>query len=99
MSSEEIILTAVPIVEEAEEVEEPVPEHDLHVKYVGWEGSNVRPIEIDWLYKTKRIPPQVSCRLPKGELEPIPEEGEVVVFVAHFTCGFGLPTSGFFVPF
>jgi hypothetical protein len=35
MSSEEIILTAVPIVEEAEEVEEPVPEHSPRVRYVG----------------------------------------------------------------
>ncbi|KAK1628651.1 hypothetical protein QYE76_002966 [Lolium multiflorum] len=39
---------------------------------------------------------QVACRIPGDELEPVPLEGEVVVFAAHFERGFGLPASDFF---
>jgi hypothetical protein len=95
MASEEQIVTMVPPPEEPEGAdgadghEDPALGHGGRPKYVGWEGSNVHQIEIDWLYKTKHVPTQVSCRLPKGELEPTPEEGEIVVFLAHFARGFG----------
>jgi hypothetical protein len=105
MASEEQIVMTVPPSEEpegadgAKGTEDLTLGHGARPRYVGWEGSDVRQVEIDWLYKTKRVPPEVSCRLPKGELEPIPEEGEIVVFLAHFACGFGLPASGFFRAF
>ncbi|KAK1651342.1 hypothetical protein QYE76_069147 [Lolium multiflorum] len=43
--------------------------------------------------------PQVMYRISGDELEPAPEEGEVVVFAAHFERGFGLPVSDFFRQF
>ncbi|KAK1628949.1 hypothetical protein QYE76_003264 [Lolium multiflorum] len=64
-----------------------------------WKGSDVTQPEIDWLYRSRRIPAQVSCRLPRGEVEPVPEPGEFVVFLAHFERGFGLPASDFFRQF
>jgi hypothetical protein len=56
MSSEEQILTVVPLSEEAEGADDLAPEPGARPKHVRWEGSNVRPIEIDWLYKTKCVP-------------------------------------------
>jgi hypothetical protein len=38
----------------------------------------------------------VVCRIPGDELEPMPQEGEIVVFTAHIERGFGLPASNFF---
>ncbi|KAK1613868.1 hypothetical protein QYE76_019385 [Lolium multiflorum] len=64
-----------------------------------WKGSDVKQPEIDWLYHSRRIPAEVSCRLPRGEVEPAPEAGEYVVFSAHFERGFGLPASNFFREF
>ena len=32
---------------------------------------------------------------PKGQIEPEPEEGEYVVFAAHFDRGFALPMNNF----
>ncbi|KAK1694596.1 hypothetical protein QYE76_011293 [Lolium multiflorum] len=61
-----------------------------------WKGSDVKQAEIDWLYRSRRIPAEVACRIPGDELEPVPLEGETVVFVAHFERGFGLPASDFF---
>jgi hypothetical protein len=61
-----------------------------------WRGSDVSQAEIDWLYRSRRIPEEVSCRIPGDEREPVPNPGEVVVFTAHFERGFGLPTSDFF---
>ncbi|KAM0920905.1 hypothetical protein ACQ4PT_007153 [Festuca glaucescens] len=61
-----------------------------------WKGSDVSQAEIDWLYRSRRIPEEVFCRIPGKEREPTPEPGEVVVFTAHFERGFGLPASGFF---
>ncbi|KAK1613363.1 hypothetical protein QYE76_037036 [Lolium multiflorum] len=61
-----------------------------------WMGSNVSSYEIDWLYRSRRIPEGVSCRLPRDEIEPAPEPGERVVFLAHFERDFGLPVSDFF---
>ncbi|KAK1613042.1 hypothetical protein QYE76_036715 [Lolium multiflorum] len=64
-----------------------------------WKGSDVKEPEIDWLYRSRRIPAEVACRLPRGEVEPAPEAGEYVVFSAHFERGFGLPASNFFREF
>ncbi|KAK1683551.1 hypothetical protein QYE76_044399 [Lolium multiflorum] len=62
-------------------------------------GSNVSEYEIDWLYRSRRIPEGVTCRLPGDEIEPVLEPGERVVFLAHFERGFGLPVSSFFRSF
>jgi hypothetical protein len=64
-----------------------------------WKGSDVKQPEVDWLYRSRRIPAQVSCRIPGNELEPAPKPGEVVVFTAHFERGFVLPASNFFRQF
>ncbi|KAK1615940.1 hypothetical protein QYE76_021457 [Lolium multiflorum] len=64
-----------------------------------WKGSEVSEYEIDWLYRSRRIPKGVSCRRPGDEIEPDPEDGEFVVFLAHFERGFGLPASDFFRQF
>ncbi|KAK1670147.1 hypothetical protein QYE76_058306 [Lolium multiflorum] len=64
-----------------------------------WKGSDVTQPEIDWLYRSRRIPAQVSCRLPRDEVEPVLEPGESVVFLAHFERGFGLPACDFFRQF
>jgi hypothetical protein len=64
-----------------------------------WKGSDMKQPEIDWLYRSRRIPAHVSCRIPGNELEPAPEVGEYVVFAAHFERGFGLPASKFFRQF
>lgn len=46
----------------------------------------------------RRLPPagEVEARTPGNEVVPEPREGEVVVFLVHFACGFGLPASHFF---
>ncbi|KAK1607820.1 hypothetical protein QYE76_031493 [Lolium multiflorum] len=62
-------------------------------------GSNVSQYEIDWLYRSRRIPEGVTCRLPGDEIEPVLEPGERVVFLAHFERDFGLPVSAFFRSF
>ncbi|KAK1601845.1 hypothetical protein QYE76_007543 [Lolium multiflorum] len=62
-------------------------------------GSSVSQYEIDWLYRSRRIPEGVSCRIPGDEIEPVLEPGERVVFLAHFERGFGLPVSSFFRDF
>ncbi|KAK1611744.1 hypothetical protein QYE76_035417 [Lolium multiflorum] len=64
-----------------------------------WMGSNVTEFEIDWLYRSRRIPEGVTCRIPDDEIEPDPEDDEYVVFLAHFERGFGLPASTFFREF
>ncbi|KAK1609140.1 hypothetical protein QYE76_032813 [Lolium multiflorum] len=64
-----------------------------------WRGSDVKQPEIDWLYRSRRVPAGVICRLPRDEVEPNPEPGEHVVFLAHFERGFGLPASDFFRSF
>jgi hypothetical protein len=38
-----------------------------------WDGSNVTEAEIEWLYRSRRIPEGVTCRIPKDELVPAPE--------------------------
>ncbi|KAK1679300.1 hypothetical protein QYE76_040148 [Lolium multiflorum] len=60
-------------------------------------GSNVTKYEIDWLYRSRRIPEGVTCRIPDDEIVPEPQDGERVVFLAHFERGFGLPPSSFFL--
>ncbi|KAK1680933.1 hypothetical protein QYE76_041781 [Lolium multiflorum] len=64
-----------------------------------WMGSSVSKYEIDWLYRSRRILEGVSCRIPGDEIEPVPNPGEYVVFLAHFERGFGLPASPFFRSF
>nr|XP_051197131.1 uncharacterized protein LOC127310500 [Lolium perenne] len=44
-----------------------------------WKGSDVKQSEIDWLYRSRRIPIEVAYRIPGEELEPMPLEGEIVV--------------------
>ncbi|KAK1695347.1 hypothetical protein QYE76_012044 [Lolium multiflorum] len=61
-----------------------------------WRGSDVTEAEIDWLYRSQRIPEGVTCRILGDELEPVLNPGKVVVFTAHFERGFGLPASDFF---
>src|SRR3954468_11405144 len=67
---------------------------------VNWEGSTVTENDITWLRKTRRVPDEVSCRIPpRSEVVLNPETGERVVFISHFLCGFGLPASYFFCSF
>ncbi|KAK1629626.1 hypothetical protein QYE76_003941 [Lolium multiflorum] len=61
-----------------------------------WKGSDVSQAEIDWLYRSRRIPKEVFCWILGNEREPVPNPGEVVVFTTHFERGFGLPASDFF---
>jgi hypothetical protein len=81
----------IPNEEEIDDIEEG---GDAHTRGK-WEGSNVTPAEITWLYQSKRIPQEVSHRLMADEIEPKAEPDEVVVFVAHFTHGLGLPAINF----
>ncbi|KAK1653109.1 hypothetical protein QYE76_070914 [Lolium multiflorum] len=37
-----------------------------------WTGSDVTQAEIDWLYRSRRIPEEVFCRIPGPELKPAP---------------------------
>ena len=64
-----------------------------------WEGSDVSAEAINWLYASRRVPPEVACRRPGKETEPQPRRGEFVVFLSHFQRGFGLPVSDFFSDF
>ncbi|KAK1668244.1 hypothetical protein QYE76_056403 [Lolium multiflorum] len=59
-------------------------------------GSEVTQAEIEWLYRSRRIPEEVFCRIPGPELKPVPRPGEYIVFAAHFEHGFGLPASDIF---
>ncbi|KAK1686025.1 hypothetical protein QYE76_046873 [Lolium multiflorum] len=61
-----------------------------------WMGSDVTQAEIDWLYRSRRIPEEVFCRIPGKEQEPVPRPGEYVVFASHFERSLGLPVSDFF---
>ena len=59
-----------------------------------WEGSYIIQADIDSLYKSRKIPPGVEARVPPAsDYFPQPEEGEYVVFLAHFQRGFALPLS------
>ena len=75
------------------------PEQDKDNTPGRWEGSSVTSEAINWLYTSRRVPPQVACRIPGDEIEPRPQNGERVVFLAHFQRGFGLPVSDFFDQF
>ncbi|KAK1613919.1 hypothetical protein QYE76_019439 [Lolium multiflorum] len=61
-----------------------------------WMGSDVTQAEIDWLYRSRRIPEDVFCRIPGKEREHAPQPGEYLVFAAHFERALGLPVSDFF---
>ena len=61
-----------------------------------WEGSYITQADIDKLRRRRQIPDGVVTRVPpEGQIQPEPEEGEYVVFAAHFDRGFGLPVSSF----
>ncbi|KAK1697705.1 hypothetical protein QYE76_014402 [Lolium multiflorum] len=61
-----------------------------------WMGSSVVNL-IDWLYRSGGFRKEY---LPASdEIEPVPNPGERVVFLAHFERGFGLPVSSFFRSF
>ena len=64
-----------------------------------WEGSDVSAEAINWLYASRRVPPEVECRRPGKEIEPQPRRGEFIVFLSHFQRGLGLPVSDFFAEF
>ena len=64
-----------------------------------WDGSETIQKDLDWLYRTHRIPAEVDSRLPEGEVQPEPQPGEYVVFLTYFERGFGLPASPFFRDF
>ncbi|KAK1652989.1 hypothetical protein QYE76_070794 [Lolium multiflorum] len=61
-----------------------------------WMGSDVTQADIDWLYRSRRIPEEVWCRIPGEQHQTEPQPGEVVVFTAHFERGLGLPALDFF---
>ena len=65
-----------------------------------WQGSLVTESHIEWARKSRRIPPQVECRVPPpGEVSPAPRTGERVIFLSHLQRGLGLPASDFFRQF
>ena len=51
-----------------------------------WEGSDVRKDDIEWLIRSRRVAPEVGCRLPGKEHIPTPQPGERVVFLTHFAA-------------
>jgi hypothetical protein len=55
--------------------------------------------DIEWITNPRRVPTEVSSRLPAGETVPAPQANERVVFIAHFEQGFALPVSDFFRDF
>jgi hypothetical protein len=38
-----------------------------------WDGSDVTNAEIEWLYRSRRIPKDVACQIPRDERMPVPE--------------------------
>jgi hypothetical protein len=62
-----------------------------------WEGSWVKEKRIELLRQGRVLPPTdlVGCRAAGGELVPMPQPGEAVVFYDHFPRGFALPASNF----
>ena len=63
-----------------------------------WEGSVVTDVDLQYLRRTRRLPPAEAlvARAPGPERVPAPREGERVVFYSHFERGLGLPASLFF---
>ena len=60
-------------------------EDDGRLPRGSWEGSYITHADIDKLRRRRQIPDGVLTRVPaEGETEPYPEEGEYVVFAAHF---------------
>ena len=65
-----------------------------------WQGSLVTEAHIEWARKSRRIPPEVDCRVPPpGKVSPSPRTGEWVIFLSHLQRGLGLPVSNFFRSF
>ena len=64
-------------------------EEQVRIPRVSWEGSYLTQADINHLQRSRRIPEGVLTRVPpKDQVEPNPEEGEYVVFAAHFDRGF-----------
>ena len=63
-----------------------------------WEGSIITEVDIQYLHRTRRLPPAEAlvARTSGPERVPAPHEGERIVFFSHFECGLGLPASLFF---
>jgi hypothetical protein len=40
-----------------------------------WDSSDVTDAEIEWLYRSRRIPKDVACRIPRDERMPVTETG------------------------
>ena len=70
--------------EQDPENEEEDPEQEEDTTPGRWEGSSITSDAINWLYTSRRVPPEVACRIPGDEIEPRPQSGERVVFLAHF---------------
>ena len=101
MSSESQRIPA-PEITQAESDVDAETEEDLGLELAGpkpdrgsWSGSYVSRDDIEWLRRSRRIPPNVDCRRPGDEIVPTPRAGERLVFVSHFIRGFGLPVSTF----
>jgi hypothetical protein len=62
-----------------------------------WEGSWVKERKIELLHQGRVLPSAdlVGCRPASGELMPVPQPREAVVFYEHFRRGFALPASNF----
>ena len=63
-----------------------------------WEGSIITEVDIQYLRRTRRLPPMealIACT-PGLERVPAPQEGERAVFFSHFERGLGQPASLFF---
>lgn len=76
----------------------PLPRTPMAPPKGSWEGSVVTADDIEYLRRTRRLPPAelVEARAPGAETTPAPRDGEVVVFYTHFLRGLGLPVSLFF---
>jgi hypothetical protein len=62
-----------------------------------WETSTVTEEQIQSLVDRRLLRPnlQVAWRPVAGEAFPIEGTSEAVVFIAHITCGFGVPAGVF----
>ena len=60
-----------------------------------WIRSMIRQDDIDDLAEEGLIP-HGSARLPEGETEPQPQEGECILLATHVDRGFSLPPSVLF---
>ena len=52
-----------------------VPEQEMEEDRGAWAGSWVCQDDLDWLYRTRRIPVSVIARLASAELAPLTQSG------------------------